>query len=124
MIVPCETATKSVVPALRALIAARLTDRFEMDQSDVAEVLGISQSAVSKYKRGTRGTAIEIDTALVKSQIERIADIVAEGSYDKDVLAKLFCDACTTIRKSGAMCPLCRRTDTNQKNRVCRTCLI
>ncbi len=61
MILPCEVAVRSVIPAVRALIAKQLMEEQGLKQDQVAEILGISQSAVSKYSRKVRGHAIRVD---------------------------------------------------------------
>jgi predicted transcriptional regulator len=124
LIVPCEVATKSVIPALRALIAEQLRDQLSLKQDDIARVLGISQSAISKYNRKVRGKAINVrDLEDVRSQINRIVRLVADGTCDRKMFLKLFCEMCTRVRRSGLMCPLCRKTDETLKIGKCSACL-
>lgn len=125
MIVPCDIATKSVVPALRAIIAEQLTDQLSLKQSDVAKILGTSQSAISKYNRKVRGRAVNVRNAqIVQPQIDRIVKLVADGVYDREAFTRLFCETCMAVRRSGLMCPLCHKTDEDSKAQKCRACLI
>ncbi len=69
MILPEELASKSVIPAIRALIVKRLVKEYGMTQQEAAKLLGVTQPAVSKYLHQKRGAAIglsgikEIDQA-------------------------------------------------------------
>jgi hypothetical protein len=60
LIAPCEVAVRSVVPAVRALMATELVEKHSLKQDEVAEILGISQSAVNRYVARTRGHIIRI----------------------------------------------------------------
>src|SRR5208337_4443955 len=78
MILPEELASKSVIPAIRALIVKRLVEDHGMTQQEAAKLLGVTQPAVSKYLHEKRGAAIrlggirEIDQAT-----SEIADMVS-----------------------------------------------
>lgn len=118
-------ATKSVVPALRALIAEQLTRELSLKQDEVANILGISQSAISKYNRKVRGRAIDIRTLKnVQPQISKIVRLVADGTYDKETFLKMFCEICMIVRRSGLMCLLCQKVDESLRTQECRACLI
>ena len=124
MTIPCDVATKSVVPALRAIIAEQLTDQLSLKQSDVAKILGTSQSAISKYNRKVRGRAVNVRNAqIVQPQIDRIVKLVADGVNDKEAFTRLFCETCRAVRRSGLMCPLCHKTDKDSKAQKCLACL-
>ena len=47
MILPEELASKSVIPAIRALIVKRLVEEHGMTQQEAAKLLGVTQPAVS-----------------------------------------------------------------------------
>jgi len=63
LIIPCEVAAKSVIPALRAMVARELMEGYGMKQEAVAEGLGVTQAAVSKYRHQVRGEAVELEAA-------------------------------------------------------------
>jgi len=123
MLVPCEVAVKSVVPAIRAYIAKELTHTYKMKQTDVAYVLGITQTAVSKYISNVRGQAVRIDR---KEEIQNMMNDIASKIADKRVsgsqLMLEFCYVCKAVRRSGLMCTLCQRSDPSLDMRECLTC--
>lgn len=76
-----EVVVDEFLPTFRALLAGDLRDRG-LTQSEVAELLGISQSAVSKYAHG------DVDTNDRLAADERVQDLVArlgEGLASGDV---------------------------------------
>jgi uncharacterized protein len=50
----CEKIVKTL-PALRAFIAKELIFEYKLNQSDAAQLLGVTQSAVSQYVSDKRG---------------------------------------------------------------------
>ncbi len=123
MIIPCEVAVKSVIPAVKALIAKELLEKQNLKQNEVAEILGISQSAVSKYNRKVRGYVIRIDNLKeIRPLIDDMTELISNGVYQRPEFLKLFCKICATIRKNNLMCPFCQKTDENIKVEECNFC--
>jgi predicted transcriptional regulator len=123
MVLPCEVAVKSVVPAIRSAIARELTQSYGLKQKDVAQLLGITQTAVSKYARHNRGTVLQVekvkDTKLV---LKETVKSLANGKMNKYQLAVKLCRICAIIRQNGLMCKLCSLTDPNINNQECIVC--
>jgi len=120
---PCEIAVKSVVPSIRAFVATELTQSYNMKQNDVAELLGITQTAVSKYTRQVRGAALKIDqTEEIQSMMKKIAKQLSNQEITRQDLIIKFCEVCKVVRKNGIMCPLCKRVDSTINIRTCVVC--
>ncbi len=123
MLAPCEVAVKSVIPAIRAYVAKELTEAYDMKQTDVALILGITQTAVSKYLNNVRGQAIKIDHAKeIQNKMNEIASKIVEGKVSGPQLMLEFCDVCKAVRRTGLMCQLCERSDLTQSNTPCTIC--
>jgi predicted transcriptional regulator len=123
LLIPCEVATKSVVPAVRALIAKVLVDKRSLNQDQAAEVLGISQSAVSKYTRNVRGYTVKLDDIReIEPIINKIADMLISRTYDRKELLDSFCTACMIIRAKRLMCKYCKQSDSNLITKNCAFC--
>jgi len=60
-LLPCEVGVKAVLPAIRALMARTIVEKHGMKEEQAAEILGLSQSAVSKYVTKVRGNTIAIE---------------------------------------------------------------
>ncbi|NWG10405.1 helix-turn-helix domain-containing protein [Candidatus Bathyarchaeota archaeon] len=123
MIIPCEVAVKSVVPAVKALMAKQLVEKHGLKQDEVAELLGISQSAVSKYTRKVRGYVIKIDEVQeLEPSIQKMINLVVNGSPERTEFLKAFCQTCMVIRKTNLMCQFCQQADPNIKTEKCNFC--
>jgi predicted transcriptional regulator len=113
LLTPCEVAVKTVSPALRALIAQNLLEKHDFKETEVADVLGISQSAVSKYNKKVRGTTIPINgIPEIQTITEQMVTHLLASPVQQMEVMKLFCQACSIIRSKGLMCELCQQ---NQK---------
>jgi hypothetical protein len=123
MLSPCEVAVKSVLPATRAFISKELIHSYNMKQSDVANLLGITQAAVSKYVRQVRGTAILIDQILeIRALMQNIAQQLAEKQLAGSAFYIQLCEVCKVVRRKGLMCPLCKRSDPALDIKHCNVC--
>ena len=123
MKIPCEVAVKSVVPAIRALLAIELVENHKMKQKEAAEMLGITQTAISKYTHHVRGSTLSIDREEeVMILITDTAASLASGSVNRSVLVRQICAACRLVRERGLMCELCRRANPELDVEQCRVC--
>ena len=123
MILPEELASKSVIPALRALIVKRLVEEHGMTQQEAAKLLGVTQPAVSKYLHQKRGAAIrltgirEIDEATGE-----IANLVSSRKVKPiDVMSRIEA-ACEYVRKNRFMCDLHKRLEPAMDIDSCHIC--
>jgi predicted transcriptional regulator len=125
MKLPCEIAVKSVVPAIRALLAKELTQTYGMKQKEAANLLGITQTAVSKYTHDVRGRILIIEKyEEVTTQIKKTATSLANGDIDRTTLVLQICTTCKLIRKNRLMCELCKRADPTLDIKQCKRCFL
>jgi predicted transcriptional regulator len=123
LIIPCEIAVKSVLPAIKALMAKELIEKHGLKQDEAAEILGISQSAVSKYTRKVRGYIMKIDDIQeIEPLIDKMIDLLVDGTYQRGDFLKYFCQTCMAIRKTTLMCQFCQKTDPKIKLEKCDFC--
>jgi predicted fused transcriptional regulator/phosphomethylpyrimidine kinase/predicted transcriptional regulator len=74
-----EIVVEAFLPTFRSLLAESLSERG-LTQNEVADLLGISQSAVSKYVHGEVGrTTRLVESDAVQELVERLADGLADG---------------------------------------------
>jgi uncharacterized protein len=55
----CEVIVGDILPSLRALITKELVQNFGLTQTQAAQKLGLTQPAVSQYKKYLRGGKIK-----------------------------------------------------------------
>jgi predicted transcriptional regulator len=100
---------KAVLPAVRALMARTMIERHGMKEEQAAEILDLSQSAVSKYVTKARGNTIAIENVPeVQSLVDKMVTFLMREPDRKMELLRLFCQTCRTIREKGLMCHLCK----------------
>jgi predicted transcriptional regulator len=126
MLLPSEIEARSLIPAIRSILAQKLIKEYCLKEEDVAKVLGITQAAVSNYVRGTRG-----DTQLVAKleslfevmrMIEDIArDLAANKAYTPSTMAK-FVQLCNYMRYTFIICDVHHTMESNIDEKICEQC--
>ena len=122
MIIPCEIASKSVIPALRAMVARELIEEYGLKQEQVAVRLGVTQAAVSKYRHQVRGEAVQLDSAPEVQTISKAIASMLSQSPDPIAVSQKLCQACTDIRALGLMCETCHKVDPQWDVEHCTIC--
>ncbi len=89
-----EEAANEIIPAIRSKLANLLIERYSLNEEKVAELLGVAQAAVSKYKSGKYSDKIKaLERKLNNELAERYAKLIAESGKEK---------------ASEAVCALCQ----------------
>jgi len=123
LLLPDEIASKSVIPAIRAMVVRRLVDRHGMTQQEAARLLGITQPAVSKYLHKKRGVAIKLEgIADVDEAASKIASLLVSGKVGEvQVMSKLN-EVSMRVRRGRLMCNLHKRLEPGLNLGSCRIC--
>ena len=95
MKLPCEQALWYVLPKIRADLAKELI-KNGVSQKDTAELLGLTQSAVSQYVHKKRAGKIRT-TKEYKERIKLMAEEI-KTPKGKDKVSNLICTCCTASR--------------------------
>ena len=69
MLLPAEIESKSLIPALRAILAKNLAKKHHIHEDQISKMLGVTQAAISNYIRGTRGDPKLIEKLLAEKQV-------------------------------------------------------
>lgn len=110
MILPCEVAVKTVLPAIKAIMARSIVEKHDLNEKQTADLLGLSQSAVSRYIGRERGNLLNIEsTPEILALIDQMVNHIIKQPDNKTELLKLFCQTCQTVREKGLMCPNCQK---------------
>ncbi len=120
---PCELAVKIALPCIRAMLADQLMHEHKLNQTEVSNVLGITQSAVSKYQQKHRGCSItlEKDTEIM-SLFAKHANILVNGNPTYIEKLGLICEICSAIRSKGYLCYIHKQIDPTYETEKCRFC--
>ena len=123
MLVPCEIAVKCALPAVRAMIAKELVTKHNLKQAEAAELLGVSQPAISLYSRKIRGKAINLENDQdVKTLIEKLSNIIAKKNLSHKEFIVRFCEICRTIRAKGLLCKMHKNFEPSIDINDCELC--
>jgi len=109
LILPCEVGVKTVLPAVKAIMARSILEKHGFNEKKTADLLGLSQSAVSRYVGRERGNLIVIEDTDVIALIDQMVTHLIKQPDNKTDLLKLFCQTCTAIREKGLMCTRCQK---------------
>ena len=126
LLLPSEIEAKSLIPAVRAILARKLIKEYSLKEEDVAKVLGITQAAVSNYVRGTRGDVELISKLESVREVMRIIDDIAEDlstnkAYTPSTLAK-FVGLCNYMRYTLIICDVHHSIESNIDEQICEQC--
>ncbi len=122
LIIPCEIASKSVIPALRAMVARELIEEYGLKQEQVAARLGVTQAAVSKYRHQVRGEAVQLESAPEVRTISKSIASMLSANPNPIAVSQKLCQACTDIRALGLMCETCHKVDPAWDVEHCTIC--
>jgi predicted transcriptional regulator len=121
---PCEVGVQTVLPAIRALMARTIMENHGMKEQQVAEILGLSQSAISRYTTKERGNIITIENVPeVQTLIDKMVNLLLyEKSQKTTEVLETFCQVCKIIREKGLMCELCQKKTRQKWLEMCDFC--
>ena len=126
MLLPAEIESKTLIPALRAIIAKTLAEKHEIREEVISKMLGVTQAAISNYIRGTRGDPELIKKLIAQKQVfEKINDICDNLSSDKaytpSSLSK-FIGLCNYIKSSLLICDIHHNLESDIDEAICKEC--
>lgn len=126
MLLPSEIETKTLIPALRAILAKKLMDTYSIQEEDISKMLGVTQAAISNYIRGTRGNPELITKLLSIKEVSDMVDEIASNlstnmAYTPASLSK-FIGLCNYIKSSLLICDIHHNLESNIDEAVCKEC--
>lgn len=126
MLLPAEIETKTLIPALRAILAKKLVEQHNIQEEDISKMLGVTQAAISNYIRGTRGDPELITKLLAIKEVAEMIDEIASNlssnmAYTPASLSK-FIGLCNYIKSSLLICDIHHSLETNIDEAVCKEC--
>jgi len=126
LLLPAEIESKSLIPALRAILAKKLAEDHKIREDEISKMLGVTQAAVSNYIRGTRGDPQLIQKLLLEEQVSKMIDelsdsLASDMAYTPSNLSK-FIGLCNYIKSSLLICDIHHNLETDIDEKVCKEC--
>ena len=126
MLLPAEIESKTLIPALRAILAKKLAEDHNVREEEISKMLGVTQAAVSNYIRGTRGDPALITKLLSEPQVSNLINELTENlssdmAYTPSSLSK-FIGLCNYIKSSLLICEIHHNLESNIDEKVCKEC--
>ena len=126
MLLPAEIESKTLIPALRAILATTLAAKHNVREDEISKMLGVTQAAVSNYIRGTRGDPELIKKLLTENQVSEMIfeicdDLSSDRAYSPSSLSK-FIGLCNYIKSSLLICDIHHNLESDIDEAVCKEC--
>lgn len=98
---PCMDIVKYLLPAIRAKLARELVYNHNFMSKRAAQVLGLSEGAISQYlssKRGGKGLDFLENSDDAQKVIDEIIAKIVSGDFDFEEEINYLCDLCKVYR--------------------------
>ncbi|MEM1509370.1 MAG: hypothetical protein QXY49_02830 [Thermofilaceae archaeon] len=96
---PCEKLAKYVLPAMRGALITHMYREKRMKQLNIAKLVGVSQSAVSRYvhmERGLYRSLVENVPGIKDLLDETVAKLIEGGTVS-------MCELCNSLQEKGLL---------------------
>jgi hypothetical protein len=126
MLLPAEIESRTLIPALRAILSKQLSEKYSIHEDEISKMLGVTQAAVSNYIRGTRGDPKLIEKLQGEKQVIEMLDDICENlssdkAYTPSSLSK-FIGLCNYIKSSLLICDIHHNLESDIDDEVCKEC--
>jgi len=98
----CEVFTKTFLPAIRAIIAEKLIEKYNLTQIEAAKKMGLTQAAISHYlrsKRGAKAYNILKGNKEIEGYIDKLVDIIYSNGSSSLEIYQYMCKICEWLRQ-------------------------
>jgi len=121
-----EIESKTLIPALRAILAKKLSQSHNIREDKISKMLGVTQAAVSNYIRGVRGDPQLIEKLLAEEQIAQMLNelcnnLASDMAYTPSSLSQ-FIGLCNYIKSSLLICDIHHNLESDIDEKVCKEC--
>ncbi|MEM0243099.1 MAG: helix-turn-helix domain-containing protein [Candidatus Aenigmatarchaeota archaeon] len=105
----CEIIGSEFLPIIRALISRTLIEKYGLTQTEIAEILGVSQPLISFYLYGLRAKNVKNfleKNSEILNEIEKLCKKIIYEKIDKDEIAYKIIEIAKRIyRKENIIIP-------------------
>ena len=105
---PQEIEVWYLIPSLRRELAKILISDFGMNQKQISQTLGVTESAVSQYLKSKRGSELKFSEKDIEKIREAAVNIVETGNANEELY-----NLSVKFRGGNAICSFHKKTDSN-----------
>ncbi|MBU5690006.1 MAG: hypothetical protein QXM68_02495 [Candidatus Aenigmatarchaeota archaeon] len=104
----CENIANDFIPSIRALITRELVERYGLTQKKAADLLEITQPAVSQYLKEARASKAKnfAKNKELMKMIEELAFRIYNNDIKSSEISKNICKICEKYRNNKDECIL------------------
>lgn len=117
-LMPQEIEVWYIIPALRRELARVFIEEHHLSQKEAAELLGVTESAISQYFSSKRATEFKLPNNF-SSKVKETAQKILS---DKEHATKYLYDLTLSLRGSDMMCQMHKKQDKSVPQ-ACRVCM-
>lgn len=125
MLSPFLIAERYILPSLRRALVAELYKKG-MTEAEIAEALGISISATSRYLHGKRGALLDVDTnSDIAAKIKNVAVFISsnkKGKVSNFEVEEALHMLTSEFMSKGYFCEIHKSIDSSLKEIPCNLC--
>ncbi|HLI45906.1 MAG TPA: helix-turn-helix domain-containing protein [Geobacterales bacterium] len=122
-LMPDEIISRAVYPMIRAMIAKRLIEKYNYNQKEVADILGITQAAVSYYLSDKRAVIKQFYVSNeLEVKVNELADSFVRGKIDRDQLVIGIVKIVDYMTKTKALCSIHQVYEKDLRVNECNIC--
>jgi predicted transcriptional regulator len=105
-------------------MARTIVEKHGMKEKQAAALLGLSQSAISRYTTKNRGNILIIENVPeVQELVDQMIQVLLYGkNHQTTEVLSLLCQTCKVIREKGLMCELCQKKTGVSIAEICAFC--
>lgn len=123
---PCEVAEKNFLSLLKLMLAKELIRKHGMSQTKVAEILDVTQPAISMHLKsenlvGASELMKYID--IMNDFVEKLAESIAQNKANQMEAMHEICGLCIQFRRDGPICKIHKATAPSLGSELCSFCL-
>jgi len=104
----CEVIVTTILPAIRSIITKELLSTYHLTQKEAADLLGLTQPAISQYYGESRGFKVKLleKQPKIMRMIDDLTRKIAAGRLNAKEVQARFCSICKSVREAKTICRL------------------
>ncbi|MDI6826800.1 MAG: hypothetical protein QMD36_06525 [Candidatus Aenigmarchaeota archaeon] len=104
----CEVIVTTILPAIRSMITKELLTTYKLTQEEAADLLGLTQPAISQYSHESRGRKVKLleKQPKIMEMVDNLTKNINSGKLNGRQIQAEFCKICKSIRESKTICRL------------------